>query len=246
MNKTNYWMISTIFLAGLMLGFGAGKLFPSSQTNLLAATESKNTVAEQSADSKQLAQKPPILPTRLYENVSKIKNANGNWTLGAKNAKVIIEEFSDFQCPYCHQYFANTYGQVFDNYIKSGKVSYVYYNYPLNFHPQAPKAAEAALCAGDQNKFWEMHDVLMENQSLWSGNNNAVQVYQNLASALKLNDAQFQECLNTNKYSKQVEKDIAAGESKGVSGTPTFLINGKKLVGSQPYETIKEMIEGEL
>ena len=88
--------------------------------------------------------------------------------LGDANAKVTVIEFTDFQCPFCGRHFEQTFGQIKENYVDSGKVKYVLRDFPLSFHPHAEEAAEAAECANDQGKFWEMHDELFSNQAEWS------------------------------------------------------------------------------
>ncbi|MEM4347151.1 MAG: DsbA family protein [Candidatus Altiarchaeota archaeon] len=163
---------------------------------------------------------------------------------GQKDAKVTIVEFSDFQCPFCARFFQQTLPQIDRDYIKTGKVKFVYRDFPLSFHQYAQKAAEAAECANEQGKFWQYHDILYGNQSDWSSG--GITKLKEYAKKLDLDTKKFDECLDSGKYFQEVQKDFSDGQSYGVSGTPTFFINGIKLVGAQPYETFKKIIEQEL
>lgn len=168
--------------------------------------------------------------------------------LGEKQAKVTLIEFSDFQCPFCKRMFDETYPQLKADYIDTGKVKLVFRHYPLSFHPYAQKTAEATECANEQQKFWEYHDVLFKNQDTWSAQT-ATQIDATLttyATELGLDAGKFSLCLQNGTYKKEVEEDFAAGNKAGVSGTPTTFINGKSIVGAQPYSAFKAEIDAAL
>lgn len=167
---------------------------------------------------------------------------------GEANAKVTIVEFSDFQCPYCKKFFDETYEQIKKDYIDTGKAKLYYRHLPLAIHPLAQDAAEASECANDQGKFWEYHDLLFEKFDSWSvlPLEEFPQTLTSYAAELGLNTEEFNSCLSSDKYDEKVKKDMADGQSAGASGTPTFFINGKPLVGAYPYETFKTIIEEEL
>ena len=165
-------------------------------------------------------------------------NVDGKPVRGTPGAKVQIVEFSDFQCPYCGAAEPAVL-QVLKEY--AGKVSLVYLNFPLSFHPYAEKAAEAYECALVQGKSWEYHDVLFANQNALD-----VQSLKKHASDLKLDSAKFDSCLDGGSKKAVVDADTQKGSSLGVSGTPTFFINGKMLVGAQPYSAFKQVIDAEL
>lgn len=158
--------------------------------------------------------------------------------LGPADAPVTIIEFSDYQCPYCNR-VETTLKQVFETY--GDQVRLVYRDYPLPFHTFAQKAAEAAECAEDQGKFWEFHDKLFENQQSINTEN-----MKQWAKDLGLDSTKFDDCLDSGKYASEVQKDFEDGQAAGVSGTPTFFINGQKLVGAQPFTAFKSIIDGEL
>jgi|SRR3989344_1357461 len=159
-------------------------------------------------------------------------------TKGSKNSPVTLIEYSDYECPYCARAEA-TIKDVLDEY--GSKIYFVYKDFPLPFHNNAQKAAEASRCALEQNKYWEYHDALFKNQQ--SLDTNSLKTY---AKSLGLDEAKFSECLDSNKYTEKVKQDMEEGQSKGVTGTPTFFVNGKMLVGAQPFDAFKEIIDKEL
>ena len=159
-------------------------------------------------------------------------------TKGSKNSPVTLIEYSDYECPYCARAEA-TIKDVLDEY--GSKIYFVYKDFPLPFHNNAQKAAEASRCALEQNKYWEYHDALFKNQQ--SLDTNSLKTY---AKSLGLDEAKFSECLDSNKYTEKVKQDMEEGQSKGVTGTPTFFVNGNMLVGAQPFDAFKEIIDKEL
>jgi protein-disulfide isomerase len=157
---------------------------------------------------------------------------------GTPKAPVTIVEFSDFQCPYCVR-ARPAVKRVRDEY--GDRVRFVFRHFPLDFHAQAQKAGEAAACAGEQGKFWEMHDLLWENTSKLQ-----VADLKAHAAALGLDGAAFGACLDSGRHASLVESDLAAGQGYGVSGTPAFFVNGRPLVGAQPFEAFAQVIDDEL
>src|SRR5512138_1377201 len=155
---------------------------------------------------------------------------------GPTAAPVTIVEFSDFECPFCSK-AEPTVKALLAKY--PDKIRLVYRDFPLPMHPRAPKAAEAAHCAGDQGKYWEMHEKLFANQQALG-----VDALKGYAKDLKLDDAKFAKCLESGEKAKEVDAGRKAGEKVGVTGTPAFFINGLQLTGAQPYEAFKELIDG--
>jgi len=151
------------------------------------------------------------------------------------DALVTIIEYSDFQCPYCSR-VVPTIKKIEENY--GGDVKIIFKHFPLSFHPDAQKAAEASECARDQGKFWEYHDKLFENQVALK-----VDDLKKYARELGLDPAVFNSCLDSGEKESLVKSDLAEGQSKGVRGTPSFLINGQLVVGTQPYEKFAEVID---
>ncbi len=157
---------------------------------------------------------------------------------GPENAKVTIVEFSDFQCPFCSK-AAATVDEVMKEY--DGKVRLVFRHFPLDFHAEAPKAHEAAICAHEQGKFWEYHDHLFKNQQQLQP-----EQLKEHAQTLGLDAPKFNECLDSGKHAEVVKKDLEAGKKHGVTGTPAFFINGRMLSGARPVEDFRRIIDAEL
>ncbi|WP_242343549.1 thioredoxin domain-containing protein [Anaeromyxobacter terrae] len=157
---------------------------------------------------------------------------------GPQGAPITIVEFSDFECPFCVR-AEGTVKQVLAAY--PDKVRLVYRDFPLPMHARAPKAAEAAHCAEDQGKYWEMHEKLF-------GSNNKIDVpdLKKYAGELKLDQAKFDKCLDSGEKANVVEGHKKAGEEAGVSGTPAFFINGRMISGAQPMDAFKKIIDEEL
>lgn len=160
--------------------------------------------------------------------------------IGDPNAPVVIEEFSDFQCPYCRQFALATKPAIVEDYVATGKVYFVYRTLGDWLGPESQLAAEAAYCAGDQNRFWDYHDALFFNQGQvnFSADNLLA-----LANALDLDMNEFRACVTNYKYRDQVQKDLKDGLGAGVRGTPSFLINGRFIAGIQPYQVFQREIE---
>jgi predicted DsbA family dithiol-disulfide isomerase len=157
---------------------------------------------------------------------------------GNPDAPVTIVEFSDFQCPYCVR-ARPTVNRVRDEY--GDQVRFAFRHFPLAFHEQAPKAGEAAACAGDQDRFWEMHDRLWENPGKLQPSDLKAH-----AAALGLDTEAFGQCLDSGRYAALVQRDTQEGARLGVSGTPAFFVNGRPLVGAQPFEAFAQLIDEEL
>ncbi len=156
---------------------------------------------------------------------------------GPEGASVTIEEFADFECPYCSRYSNETLPRIKEEF--GDKVRYIYRDFPIsNIHPYAQKAAEAGQCAHEQGEFWEYHDVLFENQDALAASDLV-----EYAQGLDLDMAEFNDCLDSSKNAWEVMMDMRDGGAAGVSGTPAFLINGLLISGAQPYEQFQAIIE---
>jgi protein-disulfide isomerase len=168
--------------------------------------------------------------------------------LGRADAPVTIVEFSDYQCPFCQRFFATTLPALKAEYIATGKVRYVFRDYPIDqIHPHARKAAEAAHCAGDQGRFWEMHDVLFQNSTALAGPRLV-----DHARAVGLDTATFSECVSSGRHAARVEQGARDAAAAGVQGTPGFVIGktttgdvieGTPVRGAQPFDTFRQIID---
>jgi len=166
---------------------------------------------------------------------------------GDKKAKVAIVEFTDFQCPFCRKFYSATYKKLDSNYIQTGKLQYVLYDFPLSFHSHAELASIAANCADKQGQYWDMHDYLFENPGQLDERHYILQ-----AKNLGLDLTKFRACLGDQDQKKKIANSIDYGSSLGVSGTPTFfvgLVKGDRLKdariveGMQSYSRISQIID---
>lgn len=163
-------------------------------------------------------------------------------SIGSENAPVTMVEFTDYQCPFCARYFTNTHPQIVEEYIDTGKLRYLVRDLPLPIHPNAPAAAMAARCAGDQGKYWEMHDLLFNKQTEWQSGNTS-EMFPGYAVELGLNSGEFTSCVTSEKYKDQISEDQALAQRIGASGTPAFIINKELVIGAQPFTAFQQVIE---
>jgi protein-disulfide isomerase len=161
----------------------------------------------------------------------------GNPTIGPADAPITIVEFGDFRCTYCKRFFDDTLYPLLDAY--EGQVRFVFRDYPI-LGSESIQAALAAECADDQGAFWEFHDRLYQDQNLTRA------AFLQYATELELDVDTFTTCLDDAVHQSEIETDYVAAAQIGVGGTPTFFINGKVLIGAQPYENFAAAIDAEL
>lgn len=221
----NIWKITTVVLAIIIIAL----LIQNVKYKKLA--EGTDTVPTEERDGTEQ-------PTTLIDMaISDADNMKGD-----ENAPITIIEYSDFQCPYCKRFYEQTFSSIETNYVDTGKVKVVFRHFPLSFHQNAEIAAEAAECAGEQDKFWEMHDILFESGS-GDGTGLSADDVKGYASELGLDTTQFNTCVDSSKYAEKIESDMKAGIAAGVGGTPAFVINGHLVVGAQPYAVFQAAID---
>jgi protein-disulfide isomerase len=206
----------------LVIGFAAG---------LTVGYLSWGTSANQAAPAAAI--KPAATPSRLDVPIGTAPI----W--GSVNAPVTIIEFSDYECPYCKKWHNEIWPQIQQAY--PNQVRLVYKDFPLlQSHPNASPAAAAARCATDQGKYWQFHDLIFASSSL------SQQVYDSIAARLSLDVTQWKSCIAAKKYDPDILSDYSYGQQLGITGTPTFFINGLPLVGAQPFAAFKQVIDKEL
>lgn len=168
----------------------------------------------------------------------------GTKVKGPINAPVWIQEFSDFQCPACRK--ANEILQEILNKYP-GKIRLIYYHFPLRMHPWANLAHQCAQCAEMQGKFWAYHDLLYAKQPDWSGQQNPKETLVQYAISLGMNEAQFRKCADENQGNDQISNDIQRGQLQQVSSTPTFFVNGVRILGGNLFkEQMEKTIQAEM
>jgi protein-disulfide isomerase len=191
-----------------------------------------------------------VAPAKSQVPFEMTVNPNNQEAKGNKDARVAIIEFSDFQCSYCLSYVTQTFSQIDKDYIKTGKVKYIFRNLPLTGgHPNAFRAAEAAHCAAEQGKFWEAHDRFFSNQDRLNPND-----WPQHAQALGLDAKKFDQCLTSGKYDDEINSDIEDAQRVGITGTPAFLIGviapdgskvsvSKLMMGAEPFDSFKKALD---
>ncbi len=235
-------LIVLAFAVGLLIGYFAWGRTPASSVTAGVVPPPAGSGAQQ----------PVATPT--LEHVKYNIPTEGFPSLGPADAPITIVEYSDYQCPYCTAWHEQTYQPLLAAY--PGKIRFVYRNYPLSFHQNALMGAEAALCAGDQNAYWKYHDKLFSEKSQMNnqqGTTLGADTYVQWATDLGLDTATFQTCLSTDKYKQFVQDDESFANSlptengeAAVGGTPTFFINGTRLVGAYPLDAFKQIIDAQL
>lgn len=200
----------------------------------------KNQIGNLVAVPSGSGQPTPTQPT-------KVNVAVGNFpVLGNTNAKVTMIEFADFRCPFCEQWFTNTEPQFIKDYVDTGKVKFAFRNFAF-LGPASTVAADAAECANDQGKFWDFHNYLYKNQPAETDTSmyNTDTLTQ-AAVNLGMTDSTFRTCLDNKTDDAKAAKDMSDGQAAGVSGTPSFFINGTPIIGACPFATIKGAVDAEI
>ena len=223
--RSHFYAVMTVFAfaAGILLGYVVWGFESGSGTPVVAAQAGGPVVEAPVTDE----------PHR-YEVASE-----GFPSIGPEDAPITIVEFSDYQCPYCRRWHEQVYEPLLAAY--PGKIRVVYRHFPLtSIHPDAFPAAEASMCANEQNAFWQFHDKLFSSDSLGSS------VYSQYAQDIGLDMAAFDSCITEQKFKDTVQADLDFAVDLGVRSTPTFFINGLAIVGAQPLDIFKQVIDKEL
>jgi len=168
---------------------------------------------------------------------------NGAALQGDAKAPVTIIEYSDFQCPYCGRFVQDSYPQIKEQYIDTGKAKLIFKDFPLSFHPYAQKAAVAGKCVLEQgnDKFWKYHDAVFTNQAQLNDDN--IKLWASQAGA---DMTKFNACVASGKMDAIIQQEQQEGQQAGVTGTPSFTINGKLVVGAQPFSAFQTAIDAAL
>ena len=193
-----------------------------------------------------VASRPKVQTTRIDPNLPPMK-AEG-YLLGSPTAPVEVIEFADFECPGCGQFATLTEPDVRTKLINTGKIRVRYIDYPLPMHRNTWDASLAAACANEQGKFWELHDLIFQNQDRWNGEatSRPRSVLADLAKSIGLDMSKYDDCMKSEKYRAKVQSHLQEAERRGVNQTPTFIIGDKKVPGAIPYDAFKKLIDDEL
>jgi protein-disulfide isomerase len=217
------------------------------QKDVASIKQGQDALRKDVEEIKKLLQARPAPAAPAAQTIDAVLEIGGQPMMGSPDAKVTLIEFTDYQCPYCKRYAQDTLPEIKKGYIDTGKVRYVARDLPLSMHKKAPKAAEAAHCAGDQGKYWQMHDSMFAHQDALGPDQLVSQ-----ASDLGLNTDDFKACLDSGKHKAAVDASAAEAAKLGITGTPTILIGRsdgdkvkdiKVLRGAQPLATYQARIE---
>ena len=225
--RSHFYAVVTVFAfaAGILLGYVVWG-FDSAGTNAIVAGPNNGPVVEAPVEDQ-----PQFV---RYDIASK-----GFYGIGPEDAPITIVEFSDYQCPFCKRWHDEVYQDLLNEY--PGQIRLVYRPLPLtSIHPEAFPAAEAAMCAGEQNAYWPFHEMLFSTDSLGSN------IYFQYAQELGLDLDAFEACVAEHRYQEAVQTDLDFAVGMGVRSTPTFFINGLAVVGAQPLNVFKQVIDKEL
>lgn len=246
--RTNWRLLA--LMGGLVLffslGFGTGFLLwarplAAPQSELASVKSDLSSLKTDTAAAAGEASQTGTAATSEIKQVTRYPvTEDDDPSFGPADAPITIIEFGDFQCPYCQKWHAEVWSKLKAEYPT--QIRLVYRDFPLySIHPQAGPAANAAECANEQGKFWEYHDLLFSgNQPLGDT------AYLEYANQVGLNPTSFQTCLKENRYEAEVNADFEYASGIGIQSTPTFFLNGVALIGAQPYEVFKEIIDLEL
>ena len=174
-------------------------------------------------------------------------NIAGLPVLGRADAPLTIVEFSDYQCPFCRAFHNNTFEELKKNWIDTGKARFISFDMPLSIHSNAAKAAQAALCAGEQNKFFELRALLIANATKLGGDD----ILGYSRQVPQLDFSQFKSCVDSDRYLEPIKKSVAEANGQGISGTPSFILGKSKgntaegiiLIGAQPYAEFESALK---
>jgi len=230
------WKTASLILIGLIIGYIIGR-FELTTIEFNKNTNIKKTIKETEQISQQEKDPEEIL----------VINTDDDAFLGADDAPIVIVEFSEYQCPFCAKMYKEIYPNLKKDFIDTGKVKYIYKDFPLTIHPNAMNAALAAECAGDQGKYFEMHDALFENQINWTKEKDPKEKFNEYALNIGLNATTFTQCYESEKYKDEINQDKEDGITYKVQATPTLFINGKLYRGvPKSYASLKTILDNEI
>lgn len=240
-------------IIGLIVAVGVAAFFAGSYTSNLNSNQISEEDLQQAIAKLELKMLQNQLPVQQAGPPVKI-SIDDDPIIGDPDAPITIIEFSDFQCPYCARFHAQTLPLLLDEYINPGKVKLVFRDFPIqSIHPNALAASVAAECANAQGKFKEMHDTLFDNQNQWNKQEtvDVLSLFSQYATEIQLDQETFDSCLTNGEPIEEIKNDLDDGREYGVSGTPGFFVGNDQigfveLKGAQPYESFKKVIDAQL
>jgi len=222
----------------------------SLKSDVQTLTAKQQQILDQLGEIKKLLERPNPAAANPALKLPETINVEGDPSQGLNSARVAIIEFTDFQCPFCARFTQDAYLKIVTDYVDTGKIRFIYRDLPLSsIHPWSQLAAVSAHCAGEQGKFWEMHNSLFTDQRSMKPPD-----ITSRATKLGIDMAKYNECVNGNRHTDEIEASVKGAEEMNIAGTPTFLLgtfkdNGnvmkieKSIIGAIPYETFQTDID---
>ncbi len=252
-----YVLPLSILLASVILGYSMMTASGNVATGLAALTITGAAPAGDTGSGNNALPTPDpgqgnLAPTPS-KTMAELASSNYAAKLGKDDAPIVLVEYSDGQCPFCRRFALQTFPDIVQNYVNTGKVQVVYKHFPLSFHPMAPTFAEAMSCAGDEGKFWEMKKAVFDKQQAADPSGGTVSTItaddvKAWAKELGLNEASFNSCLDSKKFDAEIQANQTEGTQMGVRGTPSFILGkraekGQLIVGAQPTASFTAAID---
>jgi protein-disulfide isomerase len=241
-----YWVKWRTAKGLLLLLFIAGTAAPALADGL--SREQGDAIVSELRQIRQLLEKQrkpdePVKPAQPEKVRLKLGN---DFSLGSKDAPLVMVEYTDYQCPFCSRFYSETFPGLKKRFIDTGKLRFITRDFPLEFHQHSLKAAQATRCTGDQGKFWEMKDALMKNQPRLTS-----ELIDSLARDLSINTERFQGCVKEGGHVDEIKAGMAAAGAVGINGTPSFVVGkvvdgsveGYRIVGAQPIEEFEKLFQ---
>jgi protein-disulfide isomerase len=189
------------------------------------------------------SQKSPAPPAPNASLPAAAADGFAGFTLGSDAAPVEVTEFSDFECPFCASFATVQMPVIREQVIAAGKLRWRFRDFPLPTHKYSRYAAMAAQCAGEQSKFWEMHDQLFANHQWAQTGKNPRSLFRDFARAIALDLGKYDACMDGQRYAARIEASVQAGEALGVRGTPSFFVNGRPFTGRATSDDFKSLVD---
>ena len=181
-------------------------------------------------------------PTTIAPALSGDTAAMPGWVLGSETAPIEVDEYADFQCPYCRSFYLVTMPDITERLIQTGKIRWRFKDRPLEGHPKTLPAHQAAACAGEQGKFWDMFNQLYVNQTEWVEARNTPKKIREYAQKIGLDMAKYDACVDSNRYMARLAAEARRATERGITSTPSFVVGNTKIPGTT-YDEIKHAVD---
>jgi protein-disulfide isomerase len=188
-------------------------------------------------------EQPAAAPVPVALDAARLNRVQGI-SVGRPDAPVVIYEFADFQCPGCGQFASMVAPLIKERLVEPGKVRFVYYDFPLiDIHGNAFLASRAGRCANEQGRFWEFHDIIYGQQSRWASASDPTDQFVQYAQQAGADAGAFETCLRSDKYQREISESMELGRSLGVQGTPTLIVNGRRLGETPSFAELNRLVD---